>query len=639
MVIQIEHEIKNANSRGYHYSGERRYINVPTRMFKVYIAVAMETILAEQIQIQLGQTAFKTMMETIDNLDAHKATLKQRVSEYLASWSLYTETNKPRPQPEVETAANELPMPELDRSVEHTPLKAPELKQTEMEPKTWDAKELGEKDDGIKLFGPQPNGVKLFVPRQNCDHLRTAVRTRADGQPARSTKSNYCTMLELFDKHVLKGKRFETIVWNFDAFKRWVAKFPAHKRAKYEAMVNDRTIGEYEALDRMRPTNKELTVRSLFCKMEALYKQYDLIDEYAENKARLIISSEDIVNVYYGPIFDQVKRNFKACLKDTKFVYTDGNTPQENANLVNDVYQTGMDICENDFSKYDRTQGEWLRKAEFQIFDRLGLESQDAENWGQTTKSEYTSYMYGFKMQVDYQRQTGDPTTSLGNSITNLITSLQAYYRCGVDIEEDISLMMFLGDDNLTLMSGGLMDAQRTKEFENTMTANGLQAKYFVKRSLADAEYCSNGFITKFDGRVVSLPKIGKALARLNVRSKYHSAIIDEVAMCAKRASWALANANNPLGRAAKSDHKVLLSPSLKHMYRTYELQLFARRISEVNQLPFVTDDEMKFYLRERYGDDDLQGLLDDISLMTSSNQTCTFEPGSVLREALAVDM
>jgi len=637
---QLVAEVKNCQLRGYHLGNQRVYVNIPLPMFKVYVMIAKEEILTQRLDLHLADNALDLLSDAVEHADEHKLTLWPRLRKYMRTWHVFSATDRPEDHPGVHPDMWSDKTAELHRQETVQELPAPVLQQTEFDIPKHNAKEDYKADDGVKLLGVQPEGVELYVPTQNMRELEVAVATRANNIPADGQAQQHARRMTIFRQYLLRGKSFDDVFWTLEGFAQWVSKYPPQKQAKYWEVVNCRLEGVQDNLDAMRPEHRELTVRDLFVKMEALYKVHAEGTEL-EVKPRLIISSHEMVNLYYGPIVDMVKQRLKQCLHESvlPIVYTDGNSPQQNADLYWSRYTPGDDIAENDYSKYDKTQGKWLKETEFEIYEALGLRNCDLANWRQTTKCKYTSRKYGFKSTVRFQRQTGDPTTSLGNSLINLMVSLDAYDRAGVDLM-DLQLMMVLGDDNLALFPGGTLTNDRVGKIEATNRECGLAAKYKVLHEVHDSEYCSTNFICTTEG-FVALPKIGKALARLNVRSKYHPSVSDDQYRVAKRFSHWLANCNNPLGRVVSDLYSSteLEVASTAKAYNLYETDQLTRRYTERQSLPTVTDSDFTAFLNDRYGTADLGPLLHTMRTMHTDNDLTQIGLDPVMKVAIKRDM
>jgi hypothetical protein len=280
-----------------------------------------------------------------------------------------------------------------------------------------------------------------------------------------------------------------------------------------------------------------------------------------------------------------------------------------------------------------------VKETEFAIYQALGLRHTDLATWRRTTTCKYTSRKYGFKSTVKFQRQTGDPTTSLGNSIINLMVSLDAYNRCGVDLL-DIETMMVLGDDNLAVFPGGTLTDSRVAQIEAHNKACGLVAKYKVGHEPHLAEYCSTVFIKTVSG-YAACPKPGKAIARLNVRSKYHPSVSDEQYAHAKRFSYWLANSNNPLGRVlsdlyGRPEHLARCLDA--KAYNVYETNRLSRMYHTQQYLPEVTDTDFMAFCQDRYGTMNIHGPAMVIRDMCTSSDLRVIELDDLTKQMVLVD-
>jgi hypothetical protein len=85
---------------------------------------------------------------------------------------------------------------------------------------------------------------------------------------------------------------------------------------------------------------------------------------------------------------------------------------------------------ENDFSKYDKSQREMCMKIEFEVYKMIGMTPLDLETWEEGNRIAFIlSYDTGIQFTVLWQRHSGGPTTSIGNTIVNIVTVAYSYRR------------------------------------------------------------------------------------------------------------------------------------------------------------------------------------------------------------------
>jgi len=121
----------------------------------------------------------------------------------------------------------------------------------------------------------------------------------------------------------------------------------------------------------------------------------------------------------------------------------------------------------------------------------------------------YTSF--GIKYSVKGTRKSGDPFTSVYNSILNglmhiYVVVTQTGKRLQ-DVLEDVK-MVVQGDDNLLRHYGPKLD------FRATIMNLGFDSESIYCESYYDAEFCSSIFYDTADGPILG-PKIGRVLTKM----------------------------------------------------------------------------------------------------------------------------
>jgi len=142
-----------------------------------------------------------------------------------------------------------------------------------------------------------------------------------------------------------------------------------------------------------------------------------------------------------------------------------------------------LKYLENDFSKYDKSQGRFVHLLEQFVFRMLGMNQRMLDAWGLGhIDCDIRSIATGISLSVRYQRKSGDATTSFGNVLVNILTVVHAYKGT------DIVWAVFMGDDSLiaarSVCAGELAVRTLAEKFN-------LQAKFFV----TDAPYFASHFI------------------------------------------------------------------------------------------------------------------------------------------------
>jgi hypothetical protein len=179
-------------------------------------------------------------------------------------------------------------------------------------------------------------------------------------------------------------------------------------------------------------------------KTESVLKLSKISRWFDEVSTRSIIASSYALACIFSPVFLKIKARFKEILKHN-YIYTDGYTPQE-LNTKIKAFATARYFVEDDLTKQDAQTSHDVIMIESMIYKYLGLDA---------TLCQFYFYCHhkwrwkgnGISGIWDAIRLTGQVTTSLGNSITNLIVHNRFTHRNS----RSIILMLFLGDDNIVL--------------------------------------------------------------------------------------------------------------------------------------------------------------------------------------------
>lgn len=199
---------------------------------------------------------------------------------------------------------------------------------------------------------------------------------------------------------------------------------------------------------------------------------------------QVIVHHEGAVNAVFSSIFRVLVRRLVSLLKPNMMLNLLKDMPQ-----VRDMMQShqpwGEDVVylENDFSKYDKSQGRFAFAIERMVFMKLGLSTEMLEHWelGHIDCS-IKSLAFGLSLSVRYQRKSGDATTAMMNGVINMLSVLYTYRGT------DIVWAVFMGDDSLICarsVVGEDSAAQMMAEVFN------LQAKFFVTK----APYFASNFV------------------------------------------------------------------------------------------------------------------------------------------------
>lgn len=176
----------------------------------------------------------------------------------------------------------------------------------------------------------------------------------------------------------------------------------------------------------------------------------------SRTEPQVIAFHEAVLAACCSSMFRSIVRRFLSLLK-----------PNINVNLLKDTRDmeafvraahpfgndAGVAYLENDFSKYDKSQGKFVFTLEEFIFKQLGLNVEFVERWiGGHCRCNMRALSLRMSFEVLYQRKSGDATTAFGNVMINLMSVLYAYKS------SDVLWGVFMGDDSLMCISNSEPD-------------------------------------------------------------------------------------------------------------------------------------------------------------------------------------
>jgi len=275
-------------------------------------------------------------------------------------------------------------------------------------------------------------------------------------------------------------------------------------RRTYDRLVSD---GIYEDSCLSSAQLYNFTARSSFVKVENNLYWTPLGKK--QKAPRLIQGAMPEFICIVGPwimaLQDLLKRRWNT--KKSNIVFTSGVKSEQAAQFI----AGGQgEILEDDLGKFDcsirRPWCEyevWLAKKFFAPRAVVALMRANIKTHGST--------LHGWKYKCDGTRKSGDPYTSLMNSIINGLSHLYLYCkwtgRSVVSARKSIR-MLVQGDDNL------MRHVERKRfNWPKGMASLGFDSEAIYRKHLEEAEFCSNRLYFATGGWVFG-PKPGKVLAK-----------------------------------------------------------------------------------------------------------------------------
>jgi hypothetical protein len=210
-----------------------------------------------------------------------------------------------------------------------------------------------------------------------------------------------------------------------------------------------------------------------------------------------------------GPWMMAFQDMVKSCWGASNFLcFTSGVSSLACGKLID---RAGWKILEDDIGAFDASVGsDWL-KLELWVFRFFGcpravyaLIRANIDTHGITSK--------GIRYRREGMRKSGDPYTSVGNSMLNVFMHIFIYCEATEQQlweAEGNCVMLAQGDDNLMRYS---LDVDI--DWVARMLEFGFTSEAVFRDSLYDAEFCSN-LIYESDRGLTFAPKPGKVMAKL----------------------------------------------------------------------------------------------------------------------------
>lgn len=251
-----------------------------------------------------------------------------------------------------------------------------------------------------------------------------------------------------------------------------------------------------------------------FCRRETSRKSFVKVENQMyssefgvkEKAPRLIQGARPNFIALVGPWFSSFQRYVKSKWNSDHFIYfTSGATTKQMGEYISGPGQ----IFENDVSAYDSSICKDLCELEIWIARQYGaptavlqLMTANIETHG------YTSC--GWRYAVTGTRKSGDPYTSVFNSMLNALMHLFVFMRqtkLSINDARQSIRMLVQGDDNLMRHGGDRL------LWRPTFLKLGFDTESIYRANLSEAEFCSSVLMPTKTGHTF-VPKLGRVLAK-----------------------------------------------------------------------------------------------------------------------------
>ncbi|QUD20345.1 RNA-dependent RNA polymerase [Armillaria borealis mycovirgavirus 1] len=231
------------------------------------------------------------------------------------------------------------------------------------------------------------------------------------------------------------------------------------------------------------------------------------------SQAQVVIYQSKFINAIFGPIMREMFQVFLDNVSDNILI-NKGKSTEKVEEFIQQWCTTDVfEFIENDFSKYDKTQDDFIILIEKEFYILLGMNPEMAEWWfsGKNfTRSK--SHESGFFLFTAFQRKSGDVTTSLGNTIINMIAVAWAYFPKPEAAWLVIVFAMFLGDDSILAVKRGFLTSKILREGPSVLlSVFNLQAKVLV----SELGYFCGNYLVRYLGKIKLLSDPLRRVARL----------------------------------------------------------------------------------------------------------------------------
>jgi len=363
------------------------------------------------------------------------------------------------------------------------------------------------------LYGMCVPGYEPVAFAPNFHNENIAVDKRVIGatlQPD-TNELNACARFLITERKVLFPKLFRKRVVKpmpFNEYLRRSGASPAVKRI----LIQTRNKLKLSGIDEFSPLTpdqiKLWTTRKAFVKVENLCQQSPL--GIKDKEPRLIQGAAPEFICLVGPWIAALQLCIKRDWGINNFiVFTSSLSALQLGNLF--VSHPGMK-GENDISAYDTSNSRLFMQTEVDFCALCGAPVAVLQlMYGNVNVRGWTSK--GIKYSCPGTRKSGDPYTSVFNSMWNAVCHCYLYckqMRCSLlELKNSSNLLMLVqGDDNALSIVGPVPD------FQTGMATLGFEAKFIMRASHLDLEFCSNRIYPVEEGYVFG-PKPGKVIQKL----------------------------------------------------------------------------------------------------------------------------
>jgi len=191
------------------------------------------------------------------------------------------------------------------------------------------------------------------------------------------------------------------------------------------------------------------------------------------------------------------------------------------------ISQGPGEYVECDFSSNDKLQCADVIILEMALMRRLGCPEWFVRLHATTNKFVVKSREHGLKATLENMLPTGCPDTTFRNCFWNMCI----LYSFLVRVEAKRCRAVILGDDMLAKIDG--LKRHAAKTYNNIASEARMEAKAFRRKYLLHCTFVSRFFVPAYS-KHLTIPIIGKSMARFNMRANYNTSLTDDQYMAGK---------------------------------------------------------------------------------------------------------
>lgn len=354
---------------------------------------------------------------------------------------------------------------------------------------------------GISVPGYEP-----IVFASNQTNIVAALRKRSFAEPAPGDRTAFLAWCRKHWEDVI-GKVFDLRVpkevsEQDQMVEDWLAgsgsspSVKARIRTAWSAMRSD-------GYDMWSPVSSELAHE--WTKRDASVKKETLLKDDSAMPRQIMAAPPQYVAVI-APFVKMLTGYIRRKLNDGPLVYAPGLREEELSRLVSE--REWDNRANGDFNAYDSNQGPDMGDEEIKTFSMYGLPTLSRQLMRANLKVHGGS-MEGVKFTAPYCRMSGDPQTTLMNTVWNLLA--MAFVYCterNIHPREMDVLFLAGGDDSQLNYDGERID------FESRLAALGLPATILHVDHLNQVQFLSSR-LTRTSRGWRFIPMVGKMAAKL----------------------------------------------------------------------------------------------------------------------------